>query len=71
MLWVQNLFLKKFLDRSVSFLRQETHEHIKTINKRCLEAQKCYFFVDMHLKNMFSWEVSPPGVRRPIEGCFV
>ena len=39
MFWVQNWFLKDFLDRSVSFLRQETHEHVKTIKKRCLEAK--------------------------------
>ena len=36
-------FLKKFLDRSVSFLRQETHEHVKTIKKRCLEAKNHIF----------------------------
>ena len=39
-------FLKKFLDRSVSFLCQETHEHVKTLKKRCLEAQN----------DIFSWE---------------
>ena len=32
-------FLKKFLDRSVSFFGQETQEHVKTIKKRCLEAK--------------------------------
>ena len=32
-------FLTNFLDRSVSFLRQETHEHVKTMKKRCLEAK--------------------------------
>ena len=36
-------FLKKFLDHSVSFLRQETHEHVKTIKKRCLEAENDIF----------------------------
>ena len=41
--WLKIRFLKKFLDRSVSFLRQETHEHVKTIKKRCLEAQKDMF----------------------------
>ena len=40
-------FLKKFLNRSVSFLRQETHEHVKTIKKRCLEA-KNHIFIQMH-----------------------
>ena len=65
-------FLKKFLDRWVSFMRQETHEHIKTIKKRCLETKNHILFVKMHLKiGVFSWEVSLPGVRRPIEGCFV
>ena len=36
-------FLKKFLDRSVSFFGQETHEHVKTIKKRCLEAKNNIF----------------------------
>ena len=35
--------LKRFLDRSVSFLRKETHEHVKTIKKRCLEANNRIF----------------------------
>ena len=60
MIWIQIWFLKKFLDRSVSFLCQETHEHVKTIKQRCLET-----------KNHVFPEGSPPGVRRPIEGCFV
>ena len=64
-------FLKKFLDRSVSFLRQETHEHVKTIKKRCLEAKNMNFSQSVFRKGMFSRRVSLPGVRRPIEGCFV
>ena len=32
-------FLKKNLDRSASFFGQETHEHVKTIKKRCLEVK--------------------------------
>ena len=68
---LQKGFLKKFLDRSVSFLRQETHEHVETIKKRCLEAEneislKMYFNIDM-----FSRRVSLPGLRRPKERCFV
>ena len=63
-------FLKKFLDRSASLFGQETHEHVKTIKKHCLEA-KNIIFIKNALKRMFSWEVSLPGVRRPIEGCFV
>ena len=47
MLGFQNGFLKKFLDRSVSFLRQETHEHVKTIKKRCLEAKNT-ILIKMH-----------------------
>ena len=45
---VENYLLKKFLDRWVSFLRQETHEHVKTIEKRCLEAKH-----DIFRKNAF------------------
>ena len=41
-------FLKKFLDRSVACLRQETHEHVKTIKKCCLEARHDMFFVKIH-----------------------
>ena len=46
-------FLMKFLDDSASFFGQETHEHVKTIKKGCLEA-KNGIFVKMHLKKMFS-----------------
>ena len=36
-------FLKKLRDRSVSFFGQETHEHVKTIKKHCLEAKNNIF----------------------------
>ena len=40
MFWVQNwVFEKKHLDRSASFFGQKSQEHVKTIKKRCLEAQ--------------------------------
>ena len=71
MFWVQNLFFKKVLDRSVSFFGQETHEHVRTIKKRCLEAKNYIFRKNAFKNNLFSWEVSLPGLRRPIEGCFV
>ena len=41
-------FLKKFLNRSVSCLRQKTHEPVKTIKKHCLEAKR-----DIFRKNAF------------------
>ena len=47
MFWVQNLFLKKFLNRSASFFGQEAHEQVKTSKKRYLEA-KHDIFVEMH-----------------------
>ena len=53
--------MKKILDRSVSFLRQETHEHVKTIKKRCLEA-KNHFFRKNAFKNRCVFpEGFPPG----------
>ena len=41
------------LDRSVSFLRQETHEHVKTIKKRCLEAKNHIFRKRTFKKHVF------------------
>ena len=55
-------FLKKFLDRSVSFLGQETHEHVKTIKKRFLETSNV-FFAKIHFK-----KICFPG-RFPFRGC--
>ena len=36
-------FWKKFLNRSASFFGQETHEHVKIIKNRCLEAKNVFF----------------------------
>ena len=71
MFWVQNVVLKKFLNLSVSFLRQETHEHVKTIKKRCLETQNQIFRKNIFKKKYVFPEGFPPGVRRPIEGYVV
>ena len=49
MFWVQNWVFKKNLDGSAPFFGQETHEHVKTTKKRCLEAKKEISFVKMHL----------------------
>ena len=43
MVWVQSWIMKRFLDRSASFFGQETHEHVKTIKKRCLETKHSIF----------------------------
>ena len=55
MFWFQNLLLRWFHNRSVSFLRQETHEHVKTIKKRCLEANNDIF----RKKNLWKRYVFP------------
>ena len=59
--FVQNWILKKFLDRSVSFLRQQTHEHVKTIKKGCLEANTT-FFRKSAFKKCFPGGFPPGGV---------
>ena len=54
--------MKKFLDRSVSFLRHETHEHVKTMKEGYLEAKHDIFFVKVHLKSRYVFLGGfPPG----------
>ena len=55
------VFLKKFLDRSVSFLRQETHEHVKTIKKHCLEAKNIIFHKNAFENKYVFLGGFPPG----------
>ena len=43
MFWVQNLFFEEISRSFNIILRQETHEHVKTIKKRCLETQNDIF----------------------------
>ena len=65
-LWIQNLFFEEISRSFVIIFGQETHEHVKTIKKRCLEAKHDIFFVKMDAKKgMFSWEVSLPGCSDP------
>ena len=45
-------FLRWFHNRSVSFLGQETQEHIKTIKKRCLEVKNDIFSYKCILKKV-------------------
>ena len=54
-------FMKKFLNRSLSFLRQETHEHVKTIKKRCLEAENAIFRKNMFKNKHVFLGCFPPG----------
>ena len=58
-------FLKTFLDRSASFFGQETHEHVKTIRKRCLEA-KNHLFRKMQLTKRHVF----PKVFPPCSDCW-
>ena len=55
------VFLKEFLDRSASFFGQETHEHVKIMKKRCLEAQMTFFHKNL-FKNMFSLCFPPNSI---------
>ena len=62
MCWIQNLVLKKFLDRSASFFGQEAHEHVKTI-KNIVWRTNMTFFIKIHLKKV----CFPGGF--PSRGC--
>ena len=68
---VQNLLFEVISKSFCIIFGQETHEHVKTIKKRCLEAKYVVFGKNDLAISMFSRRVSLPGVRRPIEGCFV
>ena len=70
--WVQKGFFEEISRSLCIIFGQETHEHVKTIKKNVVWRQKIKFFVNMHLNiGMFSRRGCLPGLRRPIEGCFV
>ena len=45
---------EEFLDRSASFFGQETHEQVKTIKKRCVEAKNDIFHKHAFKKGVLS-----------------
>ena len=55
------IFFQKFLDRSASFFGQETHEHVKTIKKRCLETKNSIFWKNAFKNRYVFQEGFPPG----------
>ena len=59
MFWFKIWFLKKILNRSVSFFGQETHEHVKTI-KNVVWMPKTVFFRKCIKQSMFSRKGFPP-----------
>ena len=43
MFWVQNLFFEEISRSFCIIFGQETHEHVTTIKKRCLEVRNVIF----------------------------
>ena len=72
------VFLKKFLDRSASLFGQETHEHVETIKKLCLETKNT-IFINFYVIALFCYvflifcEILRFGVGKKSQGllgCF-
>ena len=56
-------FLKKFLDRSVSFSARKRMSTLKQSKNDFWRAKNDILHKDTFKKGMFSWELSLPGVR--------